>query len=141
MEATLSLTDAAPGLNLALERVETLTSVLEEEFEALKVQDLNRFEQLLDLKTTLLQELGDITWVRQPEDAYKLGSECPEFRSRMLICRDMHRRNEILIVRKLDAIRGALDSLQISDPASSVDVYDRLGRVNRMRRGRGYSEA
>lgn len=141
MEATLSLTDAAPGLNLALERVETLTSVLEEEFEALKVQDLNRFEQLLDLKTTLLQELSDITGVRQPEDADKLGSEWSEFRSRMLSCRDMHRRNEILIVRKLDAIRGALDSLQISDPASSVDVYDRLGRVNRMRRGRGYSEA
>jgi len=141
VEATLSLTDAAPGLNLALERVETLTSVLEEEFEALKVQDLNRFEQLLDLKTTLLQELSDITGVRQPEDADKLGSEWSEFRSRMLSCRDMHRRNEILIVRKLDAIRGALDSLQISDPASSVDVYDRLGRVNRMRRGRGYSEA
>jgi flagellar biosynthesis/type III secretory pathway chaperone len=141
VEATLSMTEAAPGLNLALERVEELTSVLEEEFEALKVQDLNRFEQLLDLKTALLQALSDITGVRQPEDADKLGSEWSVFRTRMLHCRDMHRRNEILIVRKLDAIRGALDSLQISDPASSVDVYDRLGRVNRMRRGRGYSEA
>lgn len=141
MEETLAMTDAAPGLNSALERAEALASVLEEEFEALKVQDLNRFEQLLDLKTSLLQELSDITGVRQPEDADKLGSEWAEFRAKMLSCRDMHRRNEILIVRKLDAIRGALDSLQISDPASSVDVYDRLGRVNRMRRGRGYSEA
>ena len=141
MEATLSMTEAAPGLNLALERVEELTSVLEEEFEALKVQDLNRFEQLLDLKTALLQALSDITGVRQPEDADKLGEEWASFRAQMLDCRDMHRRNEILIVRKLDAIRGALGSLQISDPASSVDVYDRLGRVNRMRRGRGYSEA
>lgn len=141
MEETLAMTDSAPGLNSALERAEALASVLEEEFEALKVQDLNRFEQLLDLKTSLLQELSDITGVRQPEDADKLGEEWAEFRSQMLACRDMHRRNEILIVRKLDAIRGALDSLQITDPTSSVDVYDRLGRVNRMRRGRGYSEA
>lgn len=141
MQATLSVTDTVPGLALAMERVQALSSVLEEEFEALKVQDLDRFEQLLYLKTDLLQELSDITGVRQPEDADALGDEWSLFREEMLACRDMHRRNEILIVRKLDAIRGALDSLQITDPASSVDVYDRLGRVNRMRRGRGYSEA
>lgn len=143
MEATLSATQtkAVPGLALALEHVQALSLVLEDEFAALKVQDLDRFEQLLDQKTGLLQELSDITGVRQPEDADKLGEEWAEFRSQMLACRDMHRRNEILIVRKLDAIRGALDSLQITDPTSSVDVYDRLGRVNRMRRGRGYSEA
>ena len=141
MEATLSVTDTVPGLALALERVQALSSVLEDEFAALKVQDLDRFEQLLDLKTGLLQELSDITGVRQPEDADKLGEEWAEFRSQMLACRDMHRRNEILIVRKLDAIRGALDSLHITDPTSSVDVYDRLGRVNRLRKGRGYSEA
>lgn len=141
MEASLAHADTVPGLALALERVQALTSVLEEEFSALKVQDLDRFEQLLDLKTGLLQELSDITGVRQPEDADKLGDEWASFRAQMLACRDMHRRNEILIVRKLDAIRGALDSLQITDPASSVDVYDRLGRVNRMRKGRGYSEA
>jgi flagellar biosynthesis/type III secretory pathway chaperone len=141
MQATLSVTDTVPGLALAMERVQALSSVLEEEFEALKVQDLDRFEQLLNLKTDLLQELSDITGVRQPEDADALGDEWSLFREEMLACRDMHRRNEILIVRKLDAIRGALDSLQITDPASSVDVYDRLGRVNRMRRGRGYSEA
>jgi flagellar biosynthesis/type III secretory pathway chaperone len=121
--------------------VDELESVLEEEFSALKVQDLDRFEELLTLKTDLLQELSAITGVKQPEDADKLGAHWEEFRSRMLACRDLHRRNEILIVRKLDAIRGALDSLQVTDPASSVEVYDRLGRVNRRRRGRGYSEA
>jgi flagellar biosynthesis/type III secretory pathway chaperone len=141
MQATLSVNDTVPGLALAMERVQALSSVLEEEFEALKVQDLDRFEQLLNLKTDLLQELSDITGVRQPEDADALGDEWSLFREEMLACRDMHRRNEMLIVRKLDAIRGALDSLQFTDPASSVDVYDRLGRVNRMRRGRGYSEA
>jgi flagellar biosynthesis/type III secretory pathway chaperone len=128
-------------LTAAMAKVGELESVLEEEFSALKVQDLDRFEQLLTLKNNLLQQLSDITGVKQPEDADKLGAPWEEFRSRMLACRDLHRRNEILIVRKLDAIRGALDSLQVTDPASSVEVYDRLGRVNRRRRGRGYSEA
>jgi hypothetical protein len=31
----------------------------------------------------------------------------------MAHCRDMHRRNEVLIVRKIDAIRGALQSMQV----------------------------
>ena len=128
-------------LALAMAKVDELALVLEDEFSALKVQDLDRFEHLLGLKTELLQSLSEITGVKQPEDADKLGPQWEEFRERMLACRDLHRRNEILIVRKLDAIRGALDSLQITDPASSVDVYDRLGRVNRMRKGRGYSEA
>lgn len=133
--------DLESPLAAAMAKVDELASVLEEEFSALKVQDLDRFEQLLTHKNDLLQSLSVITGVKQPEDADKLGPQWEEFRGRMLECRDLHRRNEILIVRKLDAIRGALDSLQITDPASSVEVYDRLGRVNRLRRGRGYSEA
>jgi len=43
-----------------------------------------------------------------------------------------------LILRKLDAIRGALKSLQIMDPSSSVEVYDRLGKLNRIKRSRNY---
>jgi flagellar biosynthesis/type III secretory pathway chaperone len=140
MSATAELELETP-LSAAMAKVDELELVLEEEFSALKVQDLDRFEELLTLKTDLLQELSAITGVKQPEDADKLGADWEEFRSRMLACRDLHRRNEILIVRKLDAIRGALDSLQVTDPASSVEVYDRLGRVNRRRRGRGYSEA
>jgi len=46
------------------------------------------------------------------------------------------------LIRKLDAIRGALDSLQVNDPTSSLEVYDRLGKVRRVRRhGHGYSAA
>ena len=140
MTAVADLALDTPLAN-AMAKVDELASVLEDEFSALKVQDLDRFEHLLGLKTELLQSLSEITGVKQPEDADKLGPQWEEFRERMLACRDLHRRNEILIVRKLDAIRGALDSLQVTDPASSVEVYDRLGRVNRLRRGRGYSEA
>jgi flagellar biosynthesis/type III secretory pathway chaperone len=125
----------------ALALVNGLEVLLEQEFEALKSQDLDRFEQLLEQKNDLLEQLSNLSGVRQPDDADRLGSEWDAFKARMVECRDMHRRNEILIVRKLDAIRGTLQSMVIDDPASSVEVYDRLGKINRLRRRRGYSDA
>jgi len=125
----------------ALALVDQLEALLEQEFEALKAQDLDFFEQLLEQKNGLLEQLSSLSGVRQPEDADQLGSEWDAFKARMVECRDMHRRNEILIVRKLDAIQGTLQSLVIDDPASSVEVYDRLGKINRLRRRRGYSDA
>jgi flagellar biosynthesis/type III secretory pathway chaperone len=125
----------------ALALVDGLEALLEQEFEALKAQDLDHFEQLLEQKNGLLEQLSHLSGVRQPDDADQLGSEWDAFKARMVECRDMHRRNEILIVRKLDAIRGTLQSMVIDDPASSVEVYDRLGKINRLRRRRGYSDA
>ncbi len=138
-EAVLEPEDTRHTEALAL--VNGLESLLEQEFEALKSQDLDHFEQLLEQKNDLLEQLSTLSGVRQPEDADRLGSEWDAFKARMVVCRDMHRRNEILIVRKLDAIRGTLQSMVIDDPASSVEVYDRLGKINRLRRRRGYSDA
>ena len=138
-EAVLAPEDTRHTEALAL--VNGLEVLLEQEFEALKSQDLDRFEQLLEQKNDLLEQLSNLSGVRQPDDADRLGSEWDAFKERMVECRDMHRRNEILIVRKLDAIRGTLQSMVIDDPASSVEVYDRLGKINRLRRRRGYSDA
>jgi len=138
-EAVLAPEDTRHTEALAL--VNGLESLLEQEFEALKSQDLDHFEQLLEQKNGLLEQLSTLSGVRQPDDADRLGSEWDAFKARMVVCRDMHRRNEILIVRKLDAIRGTLQSMVIDDPASSVEVYDRLGKINRLRRRRGYSDA
>jgi len=138
-EAVLAPEDTRHTEALAL--VNGLEVLLEQEFDALKSQDLDRFEQLLEQKNDLLEQLSNLSGVRQPDDADRLGSEWDAFKARMVECRDMHRRNEILIVRKLDAIRGTLQSMVIDDPASSVEVYDRLGKINRLRRRRGYSDA
>jgi len=138
-EAVLAPEDTRHTEALAL--VSGLEALLEQEFEALKSQDLDHFEQLLEQKNDLLEQLSTLSGVRQPEDADRLGSEWDAFKASMVVCRDMHRRNEILIVRKLDAIRGTLQSMVIDDPASSVEVYDRLGKLNRLKRRRGYSDA
>jgi flagellar biosynthesis/type III secretory pathway chaperone len=137
-QASIEVPQAVSYADVQLDR---LVDLLDEEFNALKEQDLDAFEELLNEKNHILADLTQLTGVRQPEDADRLGPEWTQFRNRMVTCRDMHRRNEILILRKLDAIRGALESLNVNDPTSPVEVYDRLGQIKRLRRMRGYSEA
>ena len=132
----------ASSLEQALALAKTLEDMLEQEFEQLKVQDLDAFEASQSNKNELLQQLAQLAGIQGPDSADALGPEWDGFKAHMAHCRDMHRRNEVLIGRKIDAIRGALQSLQVQDPTSSVEIYDRLGKVSRGRRGgRGYAEA
>lgn len=119
----------------------SLEQMLEQEFEHLKAQNLDAFDAGQASKNLLLQELTQLAGITGPDSADALGAEWDDFKDQMAHCRDLHRRNEVLITRKIDAIRGALQSLQVDDPSSSVEIYDRLGKVSRLRRGRGYSEA
>jgi len=114
-----------------------LIQLLALEFEALKSQDLDRFESLQDGKNDLLTELSALC--PSPEDLQNLP-EWDALRESLIQCRDMHRRNAVLIERKLDTIRGALHSLRAGESGSPVEVYDRLGQVARFSRGRGYQE-
>jgi flagellar biosynthesis/type III secretory pathway chaperone len=123
--------------------VKTLQDMLEQEFEHLKAQNLDAFEASQAAKNELLQQLAELAGIDGPDAADALGPQWDGFKEHMAHCRDMHRRNEVLIVRKIDAIRGALQSLQVQDPTSSVEIYDRLGKVSRGQRrgGRGYADA
>jgi len=140
---TVAVDTQASSLEQALALAQTLEDMLEHEFEHLKVQNLDAFEASQALKNDLLAQLAQLAGIHGPESADALGPEWDGFKEHMAHCRDMHRRNEVLIVRKIDAIRGALQSLQVQDPASSVEIYDRLGKLSRGRRGggRGYAEA
>ena len=133
----------ASSLEQAFALAQTLEDMLEQEFAHLKAQNLDAFEASQASKNELLQQLAQLAGIHGPESADALGPEWDGFKEHMAHCRDMHRRNEVLIVRKIDAIRGALQSMQIQDPTSSVEIYDRLGKVSRggRRGGRGYAEA
>lgn len=128
-------------VSTALAAASSLEQLLESEFDQLKAQNLDAFEATQARKNALLQELTRLAGIEGPESADALGPEWDGFKEHMMHCRDLHRRNEVLIHRKIEAIRGALQSLQVEDPASSVEIYDRLGKLSRARRGRGYSDA
>ena len=133
--------DQSDNVLSALAAAEELEALLETEFEHLKAQELDAFEATQSRKNALLQELTQLADIQGPDSADALGPEWDGFKMHMVHCRDLHRRNEVLIHRKIDAIRGALQSLQVQDPTSSVEIYDRLGQLSRTRRGRGYSDA
>ena len=114
-----------------------LSKLLLLEFEALKVQDLDRFESLQPGKNDLLSGLPKLC--PSAEDLQNLP-EHQELRELLIECRDLHRRNAVLIERKLDTIRGTLHSLHTGETGSPVEVYDRLGQVARFSKGRGYQE-
>lgn len=137
-----ALPDPTQAHGQACVLAQSLQDMLELEFEQLKQQRLDEFDAQQAAKNALLQELTALAGISDTRSADDLGPEWDPFKSQMRRCRDLHRRNEILIHRKIDAVRGALQSLQCEDPASSVDIYDRLGKVaRRPRSGRGYTDA
>ena len=143
MAEALPLTDAEKeskrGLAVLAQRLAVeLEEILGMEFEALQKQDLERFEQLQGRKTDLLAEL---TVICPASETLQTDPDWQGLLLTMSQCRDMHRRNAMLIERKLEAIRGTLQSLQSSVATSTVEVYDRLGQVARFTRSRGYQEA
>lgn len=115
-----------------------MAQILELEFHALREQELDQFEQLQPVKTTLLSE---ITSLSPPALSVQNDPQWSDFKANMTICRDLHRRNEVLIERKLEAIRGTLQSLRLEEPTSPIEVYDKLGQIARFSRTKGYNDA
>lgn len=130
--------DMEASLAKAMERVALLESLLVQEFEALKLQDLQNFDELNQNKDKLLQELMALTGVYKAEDALQLDPRWNDFKAKMRLCRNLHRRSEMLVTRKLDAIKGALESLRSPIHTSNVETYDRLGKMKRGRQISGY---
>lgn len=131
--------ELSPEVRAALEHGLALQALLEQEFEALRAQNLDAFDRLQETKLDLFATLTTLTGVQT--DPSRLDQpEWDTFKNLINDCRDLHRRNEVLISRKLDAIRGTLQTLRGGDTTASVEVYDRLGRMARHRGGRGYEE-
>jgi flagellar biosynthesis/type III secretory pathway chaperone len=121
-----------------LQLARELEQILEQEFQALQDQKLDTFEGLQPSKSGLLTELARLC---PPAEQLQSEPAWADLRESLLRGRDAHRRNAVLIERKLEAIRGALSSLQVGNPTASVEVYDRLGKVSRFNKGRGYQDA
>ena len=137
------------SLAAACEEALRLQHLLQAEFDALKVQDLGSFETLQPAKEQALVRLGNFMKVfagtAGPDGQLVLHddqlAQWETFQSRMSDCRDAHQRNAILIRSRLESISATLRVLQNSDSSSSIEVYDRMGRMSGHRRGRGYEDA
>lgn len=131
-----------PDLQAILASVKRLDSLLTDEFEALKTQRLDAFESLQQEKVALLQTLADSGVVQnpnEPTDANTLEALLSDplwadITDLLEHCKKSHQRNELLISKQLDAIKGALATLQNQDPNGTLELYTKLGRVKSSRR-------
>lgn len=131
-----------PDLQAILTLVKRLESLLADEFEALKGQKLDAFDALQSEKVALLKDLassGVVGDPQQPLDRQLVQSVLEDplwgtITELLERCKKYHQRNELLISKQLDAIRGALSTLQDSDPNATLDLYTKLGRVKSSRR-------
>ncbi|MDA9091319.1 flagellar protein FlgN [Porticoccaceae bacterium] len=131
-----------------LHKANALKAVLDKEFSALKEQDMTAFETLQAQKLEILTFLSSDDLLERVK-AYTEKSDTAaanlalwdEVMQLIAECRDLHRRNEVLISRKLESIRGALQTIQSNDPLSSVEVYDRLGKIRQGRSRQSMGDA
>ena len=123
----------------ALASVRRLDSLLTEEFEALKTQKLDAFEALQAEKIGLLESLAELNLSEDKMDRESLerlinDPTWNEITSSLERCKRSHQRNELLISKQLDSIRGALSALQNQDPTATLELYTKLGKTRATRR-------
>ena len=116
-----------------------LFELLEQEFEALKAQDLNSLELLQEKKTPLLNYLSSES-IKNVSSGNQ-SKEWMPFRNLMAQCKESHRRNEILVTRRLDSIKSALNTLTGQNKEEELEMYDRLGKISQKKDSKGILEA
>jgi flagellar biosynthesis/type III secretory pathway chaperone len=125
MNAPLSSANVALAETLATQ----LQALLESEFESLRAGTLDGLEDLQSRKLVLLEQMAQVApgQLVKEED---LPAEWMGFAELARDCRRLHQRNEMLVTRKLDAVRGALTALQVSSEGLIDETYDRKGRLS-----------
>lgn len=132
--------DSGPPTAQALALGQGLLEMLEQEFESLRRRDLPYFERLQPGKADLMERLSTAVQHARRVDASATGLDA-QTEEVLLRCRDAHRRNETLLRRQLEAVRGALQALSAGSPLQGVEVYDRLGQIRGRAPGRGLGRA
>ena len=126
-------------LTTILASVRRLDSLLTEEFEALKNQKLDVFEALQTEKIDILESLAKLNLSEEKMEKETLerlinDQTWNEITSILERCKRSHQRNELLISKQLDSIRGALSALQNHDPTATLELYTKLGKTRATRR-------
>ena len=114
--------------------IEALHVLLEKEFDFLKKQEFQSFEELQHRKQELLNFLiSEISDESNPkiQITKKAISDNQSLSERLTECQNMQKRNEILINQKLKSIQEALSSLGHQNMLASIDTYEHLNKKTR----------
>jgi flagellar biosynthesis/type III secretory pathway chaperone len=129
------------ALRDGLHKANALVALLQEELTLLTAGDLDSFEALQGRKAETLESLsalvptlsGEVS-IGEGPDVETTAALIDEIKEVLATCRDAHLKNAILIDRKIEATRSALEVLRSSRSADTGETYDKLGKIKR-----GYS--
>ena len=132
---------SADMLRDGMRKANALAALLQEEFGLLTAGDLDSFEALQSRKAEVLESLSALVPTLSGEAPIEEGPDVDasvalidDIKEVLATCRDAHLKNAILIDRKIEATRSALEVLRSSRSADTGETYDKLGRIKR-----GYS--
>ncbi len=110
-----------------------ISNILDKEFEYLKSQNIDNFLSIQDQKEKLLADLSQkIIDLDLSTSPLKKQTQFDAFFANIEDCQKAQKRNSILVSRKIDAIRGALNSLE-SKNNNSTELYNKLGKMKNSR--------
>ena len=114
-----------------------LRQLLEKEFEALKNQNFDIFEKCIEDKNTILADISNSGVIERLKGlSPESGNNGEDTKTLDILhknlgeCRDLHRRNEVLIRHKIIAIRETIASFSLEDNPLS-ETYDNLGNLKK----------
>ena len=117
-----------------IHKAHTLSALLQEELALLTAGDLDSFEALQSRKAEVLESLSALMPTLSGEVPIEDGSDVDatvalidDIKEVLATCRDAHLKNAILIDRKIEATRSALEVLRSSRSADTGETYDKLG--------------
>ena len=117
-----------------------LHKLLELEFEALKLQKLSEIESIQEKKIPILEYLNaDSIKANVKETSGEPSWE--SFKEIIRECKSAHRRNEILVNRRIESIKSALNTLTGANKDDELEMYDKLGKLAQKKNSKGILEA
>ena len=126
------------ALTEGLANAKVLAEILDTEFSLLNSGNIDSFERLQSQKSDTLNALSDLIpllthELEKPDtdDPIAQSTVIEEIKDVLAGCRDAHLKNAILIDRKIESTRSALEVLRSSQAAETVETYDQLGRIRR----------
>ena len=109
-----------------------LLEILDAEFKLLQTDNLDGFETLQAEKQVIVEALSEKLAPADIDVDYDIAdgdSDDPNVKSTLAMCRDYHIRNGILLEKKIEVNKNALNILRSSRHSDEVETYDKLGKV------------
>jgi flagellar biosynthesis/type III secretory pathway chaperone len=126
------VSDAAiPDIRSLSILIESLKTLLDEEFVLLGSKDLDTVESIQERKISLMEELGNL-WSSYLEASTGANENLPvknEFQSKLVDCRDKHIRNDLLLKKQLEITKNLIQVIT-NRSNDQANIYNRLGRIS-----------